>query len=130
MIVDMVPSPIRLVGALAAGILMGSMASAARPIDAQTRLQHCGEETCLMVTGHRPDAATPVLLAGRTVAVRGQRKWRASVPLKTVRTWFPTYARAITVRVGGADGQEAAARLPIGLLGSGVELASLEVRAR
>lgn len=109
---------------------MATMASAAPRIDARTRLHHCGSETCLMVTGKRPDAGAAVLLAGHPVAVLGRRNWRVSVPLETVRSWFPTYARAITVRLGGTDGEEIAVPLPIGMLGSGVELASIEVRAR
>jgi hypothetical protein len=125
----MMSFPIRFVGTLAAAILTGSMASAAPRIDVQTRLQHCGAETCLMVTGRRPDAGTPVMLAGHPVSVTGQRNWRVAVPLATVRTWFLQYARVISVRVGGTDGLETAVPLPIGLLGSSVELASLEVRA-
>lgn len=124
----MVQSNIRLAGILAAAILMEGTAFAAPRIEA--RLSHCGAETCLTVTGRRTDAAAPVLLAGHAVSVLGQRRWRASVPLATVRTWFPSYARAIAVRVGGADAAETAVPLPIGMLGSPVELASLEVRAR
>ena len=53
-----------------------------------------------------------------------------AVPLQTVRTWFPPATRAITVHIGGADGRDTVVPLPIGLLSSGVQLASLEVRAR
>lgn len=126
----MVAFSLRLGGALAAASFMATTASAAPRTDARTRLQHCGGETCLMVTGHRADASAPVMLAGHPVTVLGRRTWRASVPLETVRTWFPTYARAITVRLGGTDGEEISVPLPIGMLGSGVELASIEVRAR
>lgn len=82
-----------------------------------------------MVTGRRSDAAAPVTLAGHLVPVSGQRKWRVAVPLRTVREWSSFSARTLTVRIGGDDGKEAAVPLPIGLLGSGIELASLEVRA-
>ncbi len=125
----MVSFPIRL-GAIAAAIFTATTASAAPRIDARSRLEHCGQATCLMVTGHRSDAAAPVMLAGHPVAVLGGRKWRVSVPLETVRSWFPTYARVIAVRLGGSDGKEIAVPLPIGMLGSKIELASIEVRAR
>lgn len=125
----MVPFPLRL-GALAAAILTATTASAAPRIDARSRLEHCGSATCLLVTGHRADPTSPVMLAGHPVTVLGGRKWRASVPIETVRTWFPTRARVIAVRLGGVDGEEVAVPLPIGMLGSSIELASLEVRAR
>jgi len=83
-----------------------------------------------MVTGRRPDTAAAVTLGDHRVSVSGGRTWRMAVPLQTVRTWFPPATRAITVHIGGADGRDTVVPLPIGLLSSGVQLASLEVRAR
>jgi hypothetical protein len=114
----MVPHPIRVIGALVTAVLIGGAASAEPRVDARTRLSHCGTATCLTVTGRRPDATAQVTLAGHAVQV------------DTVRAWVPSHAHQISVRVGGADGDETAALLPIGLLGNEAELASLEVRPR
>ena len=83
-----------------------------------------------MVKGRRPDTSAAVTLGDHFVAVSGARTWRVAVPLRTVRTWFPPSTRTITVHVGGTDGEETIVPLPIGLLSTGVQLASLEVRAR
>jgi hypothetical protein len=87
-----------------------------------------------MVTGRRSDTTAAVMLGDHPVPVSGERTWRVAVPLRTVRTWFPPSTRTITVHVGGTDGGtgggETIVSLPIGLLFSGVQLASLEVRAR
>ncbi len=126
----MVPHPIRVIGALVTAVLIGGAASAEPRVDARTWLSHCGTATCLTVTGRRRDATAQVTLAGHAVQVAGQRNWHVSVPLDTVRAWVPSHAHQISVRVGGADGDETAALLPIGLLGNEAELASLEVRPR
>lgn len=83
-----------------------------------------------MVTGRRPDTTSAVMLGDHPVPVLGARIWRVAVPLRTVRTWLPPSTRTITVHVGGTGGGETIVPLPIGLLFSGVQLASLEVRAR
>lgn len=130
----MAPSPIRLLCTLGVSFLAGGVADAAPRVEARTYLRHCGFETCLMVTGRRPDSSAVVTLGDHRVPVSGARNWRVAVPLQTVRTWFPPSTRTITVHVSGADGGtgggEAIVPLPIGLLFSGVQLASLEVRAR
>lgn len=102
------------------------LSAAPRPINAETRLRHCGGETCLQVSGHRTDAAMPVLLAGHEVTVQGARSWHVALPLETVRSWSAPFARSIAVNI---DGSEAQARLPTGLLGHVSDLAFLEVSA-
>lgn len=92
-----------------------------------TRLVECGPESCLFVSGRRGHAASPVSINGHEVAVEGGRKWRAQVPVETVREWSEPYARTITVSVAGVERE---ARLPIGLLGSVKNLAMLVVRVK
>jgi len=115
-------------GAFVAAALVSTAVSAA-PVDARTRLRHCGTDTCLLVTGRRADREAPVRIAGHDVAVRGRHAWRAELPLATVRLWSAPFARTIDVQVAGADGGATKARLPIGLLGH-IDLAFLDVSAR
>ncbi|WP_375403923.1 hypothetical protein [uncultured Sphingomonas sp.] len=120
----------RLPGLLLLATLAASHASAEpRRAAASTRLEHCGAETCLAVTGRRPDRAAPVLIAGHEVAVRGGRSWRASIPLAKVRLWSAPAARTIAVEAAGPGGGRVEAPLPIGLLGHVTELAFLDVGA-
>ena len=116
-------------GIAAASFFPTALAAAPLEIGAKTRLQHCGADTCLLITGHRSDANAPVLLAGHDVAVQGKRRWRVALPLDTVRNWVAPFARSIAVQVDGAGGAEAKARLPIGLLGHDMDLAFLDVSA-
>lgn len=107
------------------------VASAAARDGAQTRLQRCGTDTCLLVQGRRADPRAVVRIAEHPVAVRGSHAWRAMLPLDDVRAWSTPFARTITVRVDepGGSVSEGLARLPIGLLGHVTELASLEITA-
>jgi len=109
--------------ALALGISTPALASA-KP---DTRVVECGAESCLVVTGRREHAASPVSLNGNAVHVQGRHKWRAVVPIETVRQWSAPLARSITIEV---DGTTREARLPIGLLGHADSLAALVVRVR
>jgi hypothetical protein len=101
-------------------------------VAAQVRLVHCGAETCLRLSGHRPHAAVAVRIAGRDLAVEGNRAWHMTVPLSTARDW--PGAAAGTLRLTLADARTGietteAAALPPGSLGTRVELATLVVRA-
>lgn len=107
----------------------GSAMAAPAP---HTRLVKCGTETCLLLSGHRADAAAPVSINDHVVAVSGGRSWRARLPLETVRAWSAPHARSIAVAVIRPDGsadKPVAASLPIGLLGHVTDLAALVVRA-
>ncbi len=108
---------------LAAGLGAPAMAASVP----STRLVECDAGSCLAVTGQRDDSASPVSINGHAVAVRGARKWRAVVPVHTLRAWAEPYARTITVSVA-AD--ETEADLPIGLLGHVENLAMLVVRVK
>lgn len=111
--------------ALLAALLVASPAfAAATPA---TRLVDCGADSCLLVTGQRDDTAAPVSINGHAVRVQGGRKWRAVVPVETLRAWSEPYARTITVSVA-ASGAEA--DLPIGMLGHAENLAMLVVRVK
>lgn len=98
----------------------------------QARLVHCGDETCLRISGHRPHAAVVVRVAGHALAVEGEHSWRTTVPLTTARDW--ANASGDTLMLTLADpltGTERvdAVTLPPGALGKRVELATLVVRA-
>lgn len=106
-----------------AAILFATPAAA----ETRTRLVDCGAGSCLLVTGHRESERAAVTINGHAVTVRGAPKWRASIPVETVREWSAPHARTITVAVAGAESH---AVLPIGLLGHVENLAFLTVRAK
>ncbi|MET0364270.1 MAG: hypothetical protein ABW169_06415 [Sphingobium sp.] len=117
--------------ALAAAIGAAGLASSAMAAP-NTRLVTCGEESCLLVTGHRDSAASVVSINDHAVAVEGRRNWRVRLPLASVRAWSAPFARSVAVTVAQPDGRAesvARASLPIGLLGHRTNLASLVVRA-
>ena len=111
--------------ALLVGLLLATPAFAAST--PATRLVDCGADSCLLVTGQREDAAVPVSINGHAVRVHGARKWRAVVPVDTLRAWSEPYARSITVSVAAS---EVEADLPIGMLGHAENLAMLVVRVK
>lgn len=108
---------------LAAGLASPAMAAA----EPTTRLVECGRESCLLISGEREDAAHAVAINGHTVAVEGARKWRATIPVGTLRDWSAPRARTVRVAVAGSETE---ADLPIGLLGHAGDLAMLVVRAQ
>lgn len=117
------------------GLFLG-LALAATPGSAiaapKARLVHCNAQTCLRISGHRSHSAVMVRVAGRDLAVRGNRSWRVTLPLATARdlaggagdTLVVTLADART----GAESTEVVL-LPPGALGKRIELAALIVRA-
>ncbi|VWX54295.1 conserved exported hypothetical protein [Novosphingobium sp. 9U] len=122
-----------LVSALLAAAAIGSPAVAQSA--PSTRLIDCGEESCLLVTGHRERVSDEIRINGHLVDVQGQRTWRVRLPLATVREWSTPFARRIEVSshparartdMARADTAEHA-RLPIGLLGHVPDLASLVI---
>lgn len=124
--------PILALGALLAAAL-ASPASAAAAAEPRTRLVDCEAGSCLLVTGRRAHATSTVNINGHAVPVEGSRKWRATLPVETLRQWSAPYARTITVSVVDArTGTEAStqADLPIGLLGHVENLALLVVRVK
>lgn len=120
--------------ALAGAIVLGSLSSPAlAESEPRTKLIRCGDESCLRVTGHRDDPAAIVLINGHAVAVEGKRKWKAYLPVETVRAWSARNARTIEVALAGPETAPASAvtvDLPIGLLAKEINLASLVVSVR
>lgn len=113
--------------ALALGAILTAALATPAAAETRTRLVDCEAGSCLLVTGHRDDAASTVRINGHAVTAKGARKWRVSVPLETLRQWAAPYARTITVSV--ADTQTEAI-LPIGLLGHAEDLAFLTISAK
>jgi hypothetical protein len=96
------------------------------------RLVHCGNATCLRISGRRPHSAVAVRIDGHDLAVEGERNWRATVPLKAARDWMNAAGDTLTLTmVDTRTGAEmaTAVSLPPGALGKHIELATLVVRA-
>ncbi len=111
-------------------VLMALPAHAAPP---QARLVHCGEATCLRLSGHRPYTVGTVRIGGHELAVEGGRNWSATVRLTTAQTWPKSADGALILAMFDARNSleaEENVALPPGALGRRVELAMLEVRAR
>jgi hypothetical protein len=115
-------------------LLAATLASPAwATTEPKTRLVSCDAGSCLLVTGSRAGAGSTVMINGHAVSVQGARKWRASLPVDTVREWSEPYARTITVSIIDDESRESAssgADLPIGLLGHTEDLAMLIVSAQ
>lgn len=119
---------------LAAAILVGSLASSAMAAsEPSTKLVHCGDHSCLQVSGHRSNPASIVTIDGHAVRVKGRHGWWVRLPVETIRLWSAPYARTIEVALRNPETQRetsASVDLPIGLLGHVTNLASLEVSIR
>jgi hypothetical protein len=120
--------------ALVASALLGSVATPALAGDEpSTKLVYCGEESCLRITGAREDSALMVKVNGHPVAAAGEHRWEVRLPLEVVRDWSEPFARTIEVSLHDPATQHETSTsvdLPIGVLGSPIELASLVVRIR
>ena len=96
------------------------------------RLVHCGADTCLRIFGHRSNSGVTVRIAGRDVAVEGDRSWRATVSLAIAREGATASGAALAFTLidtsAKTESSEVVA-LPPGALGRRIELASLVVRA-
>ncbi|MFT4025576.1 MAG: hypothetical protein QM676_02050 [Novosphingobium sp.] len=115
---------------LGAVLAAGLAAPALAAHEPTTRVVSCRAGSCLQVSGHRHSAAAAVLINGHAVAVEGERKWRAELPVETVRAWSEPFARTIEVATFDPATQRNTAMeadLPIGLLGGVTNLASLVV---
>ena len=116
------------------GMLM-ALAAATLPAQVQSatvKLTRCGAGDCLLVRGHRNSGQAIVRVNDRTVQASGGRSWRVRLPVATVRDWSAPFARTLSISVvepAGSVEQTEAVRLPVGLLGHEVELASLVVHA-
>lgn len=117
--------------AIAALLAAGATAAPAKS-PATAQLVTCDAGNCLLVRGHRASASAQVRINGRTIDPDGGRTWSVRVPVATLRSWSAPFARSIDVAVMDGTGtveDSDTVRLPVGLLGHDVELASLVVRA-
>ena len=116
------------------GVLM-ALAVASLSVQAQSstvKLVKCGAGDCLLVHGHRNSNEAMVRVNDRAVEAKGGRSWRVRLPVETVRDWSAPFARTLSISVVGPAGsveRTEAVRLPVGLLGQNLELASLVVHA-
>ncbi|MGC4251441.1 MAG: hypothetical protein QM605_08255 [Sphingobium sp.] len=113
--------------ALGAVLAAGFTAPAVAAAEPATRLVECQSGSCLLISGRRENALSPVHINGHAVEVEGARKWRTRVPVETVDSWSEPRARTIAVSVEG-NTEEAA--LPIGLLGHAQNITMLVVRVK
>jgi hypothetical protein len=119
--------------ALSAVAALGLAGPALAAADPSTRVVACGTGSCLQVSGHRDSPAAVVLINGHAVEVQGERKWRTSLPVETIRTWSEPLARTIDVATFDPATQRrtaAEADLPIGLLGHSANLATLVISVK
>jgi hypothetical protein len=110
-----------------AAVLLPSHAPAAT-----AKLIRCGAGDCLLVRGHRNSDRATIRVNERAVEARGGRSWEVRLPVATIRDWSTPFARTLSITVaepGGSAERAEAVRLPVGLLGQPLELASLVVRA-
>jgi len=113
-----------------------AIATAATPANARpatVQVINCDAGSCLLVRGHRSTSRAVIRINDRVVEAEGGRSWRVRLPVAIVEEWSAPFAR--TLRVSVTDPAESsqrteAVRLPVGLLGRNLELASLVVRAR
>jgi hypothetical protein len=119
--------------ALGATVIASLASPAMAASGPSTRLVTCQSGSCLLVSGHRDDAASVVRINGHAVPVEGKHNWRVRLPLETVREWSAPFARTVDVALLDPKiSRETAtqADLPIGLLGHATNLASLVVSVR
>jgi hypothetical protein len=117
--------------ALLIALAVATIASSADARSATAHLITCDAGNCLLVRGHRASPQAIVRINGRTVEASGDRSWQVRLPVATVRDWSAPFARNLQVAVvdpAGPVERADAVRLPVGLLGHNLELASLVVR--
>ena len=106
------------------------------PANAQpttARLVACDTGSCLLVRGRRASAQTAIRINAHLVEAKGRHSWKVRLPVATIENWSAPYARTLKVALVEPDGSAAPSetvRLPAGLLGHDLELASLVVHAR
>lgn len=114
--------------AVLATVTFASPAAAAS--EPSARLVSCSSGSCLLVSGRRESPAATVMINGHAIPVQGNLKWRARLPVETVRAWSKPSARTIDVSILDTEAQSKTAEkvdLPIGLLGKTSDLAFLVI---
>jgi len=116
------------IGSLAATMAAPPVLAADRPIDPETRLVARDGVTYVRLSGR--GRVRSVSVEGHPVATEGRDRWRADLPLTSVKRWAAPHASTLRVAVAGAAGTTIRdIRLPVGLLASPIELAALEITA-
>lgn len=93
----------------------------------------CGAGSCVLVRGHRSSSEAVIRINDHVVEAEGSRSWQVRLPVTTVQDWSAPFARTLQISVADAarsTERTEAVRLPVGLLGHNLELASLVVRPR
>jgi hypothetical protein len=114
-------------------LAVATMATRADARPATARLISCDAGSCVLIRGYRSTSAAVIRINDREVEAEGGRSWRVRLPVASVENWSAPFARTLRVSVAdptGATEWTQAVRLPIGLLGRNLELASLVVRVR
>lgn len=118
------------------GLLIASaVAIAASPASAHpvtVRVVSCDAGSCLLLRGYRKAAQAEVWINDRAVEATGLHSWQVRLPVAAVRDLSAPFARSLRVAVVNPTGvieRSDAVRLPVGLLGYNVELASLVIHA-
>ncbi|MDF2639558.1 MAG: hypothetical protein K0R64_2542 [Novosphingobium lindaniclasticum] len=112
------------------GLIAFGPEAAAAGTRREARLVSCEKADCLLVTGSRADPGMIVRINGHPVRAEGRRNWKVLLPVSTVREWSLPGARSIAVSatgLGNRDEDTRQVKLPIGMLGSITELASLVI---
>jgi len=115
---------------IASAVAIAASPSSAHPVT--VRVVSCEAGSCLLVRGHRKVSQAVVRINDRDVEASGLHSWQVRLPVATVRDWSAPFARSLRVAVvnpTGAIERNDAVRLPVGLLGHSVELASLVIHA-
>jgi len=121
----------RILGLCTAGAVV--TAAPANAHLATARVVTCDAGNCLLVQGVRSSSDAVIRINDRVVEVEGGRSWQVRLPVATIQDWSAPFARTVQVSVAnpvGSAERTDAVRLPVGLLGHNLELASLVVRAR
>lgn len=109
-----------------------ALAATVAHAETQARLAHCGEDTCLRISGQRPGAGVSVHAGGNPLPVEGERSWSAMLPIETARAIAdPGGARMHILFVDSATGAQSSesVAMPPGALGKRVELSTLMISA-
>jgi len=96
------------------------------------RVVACDTGSCLLVRGYRASAQAVISINSRVVEAKGRHSWKVWLPVATIEDWSAPFARTLQVTVVNPQGSAASSetvRLPVGLLGHNLELASLVVHA-
>ncbi|WP_242124883.1 hypothetical protein [Sphingobium sp. Sx8-8] len=97
------------------------------------RLVSCADGDCLLVSASRANPQARILINGHPVQAEGGRRWKALLPVETVRAWSMPGARNIAVTTLEPDkGNQITTdiKLPGGMLGNITELAYLVILQR